>query len=703
LADRPFDPHKLTIVVPDTSIESSSTGFPICSFSVRSRGYLRHRVAVRILNLTDREFRVVPGVEQQPGINILGDRDVACRARAETNFEYEIPAVAFSAQRPLVIVRDESGASLGVLGNELGDRVLWCGALVAAGVALGAAAIAFANSDVFTRTRQSTPKPQAPARGPEPESEPEPAPQASPLQVDPPTVPPPSSKAFHRLDDFFKIREPARQSTSKAEVTREDGSEVESEVESEPEPEPEPETEPEPAPQASSAPSKPPPVPAPSSPALGRIDTRGLASSAAESLTAVAFGDERVAATLEQVATHWTGSEYVAKVVNQTNDTLWCSIVGKSARGRTLFAREPFSLDPESAAAVPVVTPLRVVPNIARLVMYMSAPSLQCTTEAVVGRPRIVVFAIWFSLVVCALALVAYSASTVLRPRVDALVVAKNAIAGQPISVSYATAGHGAARYLVEPALAKPFGGNLAMGRHDFVFPTSRTPQRYRVLLSVAGALGQASQAADVATLARPAHVETASVRAIEAVPPVASSGQKFAVRYEAKAASGTIVLRDPLGLTVASQPFVAAGSTQLVAPTVTAPTMYQVELRVALGSSSATASTGILVMPVQAGDPTPPAGADVAAAALVRIVPERVLSAQNFNVQLLAHPSNLQLTLQDQRGAPIASITIPKDWTAVTFRAPLVFSPTTITLIVSYRTGSVAHLAFQPIAVHPR
>jgi hypothetical protein len=397
------------------------------------------------------------------------------------------------------------------------------------------------------------------------------------------------------------------------------------------------------------------------------------------------------------------GSEYVAKVVNQTNDTLWCSIVGKSARGRTLFAREPFSLDPECAAAVPVVTPLRVVPNIARLVMYMSAPSVQCTTEAVVGRPRIVVVAVWFSLIVCALALIAYSASTVLRPRVDALVVAKNAIAGQPILVSYATAGRGAARYIVEPASGKPFGGNLAMGRHDFVFPTSRTPQQYRVLLSVAGALGQASQAADVQTQARPARVETASVRAIEAVPPVASSGQKFAVRYEAKAASGTVIMRDPLGLTVAVQPFVAAGLTQLVAPTVTAPTMYQVELQVALGSSSARASTGILVMPAQAGDPTPPAGADVPAAALVRIIPQRISSAQSFRVQLLQHPSNLQLTLQDQRGAPIASITIPENWTAVTFRAPLVFSPTTITLIVSYRTGSVAHLAFQPIAVHPR
>jgi hypothetical protein len=448
LADRPFDPSKLTIVVPDTSIESSSTGFPICSFSVRSRGYLRHRVAVCIVNPTNREFRVVPGVQQQPGINILGDRDVTCRAQAETNFEYEIPAIAFSAQRPLVIVGDESGASFGVLGNELGDRLLWCGALVAAGVALCAATFAFASRDFFAPTREAASKAE-----PEPEPEPEPV------------------------------------------------------------PEPEPESEPEPAQQPSAA--------------FHSIVIRGAAALATEPPTPIAFRNERIAATLEHVATHWTGSEYVAKVVNPTNDKLWCSIVGKSAGGRTLFVREPFSVDPGCATAVQVVTPLRLVTHVARLVLYASTPSVQCTAEAVVARPRVVLFATWLLLTVCALLLVAASAFAVLKPHVDTL-----------------------------------------------------------------------------------AHV---------------------------------------------------------------------------------------------AGAATIPEGAEMPAVALVHIFPERVRSAQNFNVQLLQHPSNLQLTLQDQRGAPIASIAIPEDWAAVTFRAPLVSSPTAITLIVSYRTGSVAHRALRPITVYPR
>lgn len=578
---------------------------------------MRHRVAVRIINGTDKDFRVTPGVRLQPDVPILGPRGVRCPAQAETTFTYDIPAAAFSTQRPLIIVTCESGESFGVLGDELGDRVLWYGALAALGVTV-VATYALAHSDVFDR------------RPPTPRLEP-------PESREVPEVPPAS-------------------------------------------------------------------LPEPLAPEPTAATLRTEAPIAAfERSAAVAFDEDRVAATLERVATHWTATEFVAKIVNQTEDTLWCSVVGKSARGRTLFAREPFLVAPACAASVPVMAPLRVAPTIARLVMYMSTPSLQCTTEAVVERPIALVFAAWFSIAVLVALSVAWWAFTVPRPRIDALVLVKRASAGQAISVAYATAGYATASYRVEPATGDAFGGSLPMGRHDFTFRTTPKPQQYRVVLSVAGALGSQTQEADVETVVPPVlqHVEPAAVEALEAVPAVAVSGQSIAVRYSAKATTGTITLRDPLGLTVASQPYTAAGVTQLVAPAVTAATMFELELHVARGVSAASASTGVIVMPAQPGQPSPPPGADVPASALVRIFPRRVQSAQEFSVQLLQHPSDLQLTLQDQHGAPIASQTIAADRSSTTFRAPLVFANAAITLVISYREGRAAHVALLPITVY--
>jgi hypothetical protein len=424
---------------------------------------------------------------------------------------------------------------------------------------------------------------------------------------------------------------------------------------------------------------------------------------------AMAFGDDQVAAALECVRTSFTGFEFVAKVVNQTDLALWCSIVGRSGSGEGIFFPESFWIEPQGAACVPISTPREFPWRLRRLVLNMRNASLECNTEAAVPVPPIVAVARWVGLALLAALIVIPAAFFWARPRVEALVAPQTVLAGGIAPVGYALAGLGHASYQVTDADGAQSSSALPIDGHGFSFATSAKPQAYQVAVNVAGPLGAQEQSVVVQTVAVPRdRANGAAIQVLEASPAVVASGQPIVVRYRTQASTGRVALLDAFGLQIQSQGINGSGVNTFAAPRVAAATPYRVELDVTSNGMSSGATTGVLVLPVaptQAGSPLPDqlgvAPAEVPAASIVRVDPQYLRAGQPFTVQVLRHFDDMQITLQDEQGAPLASHSIQNGQTSAIFQAPIADRYQKITLVISYKNGTTSNVELLPLGVH--
>lgn len=441
------------------------------------------------------------------------------------------------------------------------------------------------------------------------------------------------------------------------------------------------------------------PEPVPRTPAAvahAGLEARGFA--------AVLDEQRVVMGALECTQQRLLSSDFLARVVNQTQEPLLCTVTGRTRRGVVPIASGSFVIHPQSAAAVSVVAPLRLPWRLRMLQLQMESSEVRASAQADVPLPPLVRAATLIAVIALLLGACAV-AVLFARPRVGALAVPTRVLAGTPVMASYAVAGVGRARYEVLFGATTITSGTVPAGSGSFSFITSPRPGIYHVTVRMAGLFGSARRSVTVEALARLVR-GVASIAGLAIDPAVVAAGAPVRVRYSAKGDGGNITLAGSAGIPLQQAPYSASGVSQLIAPAVDTPTQYQVQLVVARGDSQARATVGLVVVPkaLATSPPAPsvPPGM-LSAAQLLRVVPSRVVAAHRFTLFLLAHPQNFWITLQDAHGTAVATQSVSQSATSLQLRAPFVRRDERFLIIARFTRGTADQVILDPLTIYAR
>ncbi len=420
---------------------------------------------------------------------------------------------------------------------------------------------------------------------------------------------------------------------------------------------------------------------------------------------AAVLDEQRVVmGTLECVQQRPLSSDFLARVVNRTQEPLICTVSGRTRRGVVPVASGSFIIHPQSAAAVAVAAPLHFPWRLRTLQLQMESAQVRASAQADVPVPP----AVRIAGIAAAIAVLlgAFTVAFLLaRPRVGALAVPTRITAGSQVTASYAVGGTGRATYEVRFGASTITSGTVPAGNGSFSFLTSPHPGVYHVTLRMAGALGSARRSATVDALVRIVP-GVASISGLAIDPAVAAAGAPVRVRYAAKADSGSVTLAGVAGIALQQAPYSPSGVSQLTAPAVDTPTQYQVQLDVIRADSHARATVGLVVVPKALA--TPPSAPSVppgmlSAAQLLRIVPRRVVSAHGFTLLLLAHPQNFWITLQDARGTAVATESVSQGATSLRLRAPFIARDERFLIVARFTRGTEDQVILDPLTIYAR
>lgn len=421
---------------------------------------------------------------------------------------------------------------------------------------------------------------------------------------------------------------------------------------------------------------------------------------------AVNVGDAAVVGSIECVEQRPLNLEFVAKVANQADEAVMCSIVGEARDGKGIFFPDPFWVQGQSAAAVEINTFARFPWHLERLVLRMKNSTLSCTAETIVPVPLAVRAAQAALFVAVVIACLALTLLWYMRPRISAFAVPQAVSAGSTAHVAYATEGWGTTSFYVTTDNGPVRHGITSMGRHEFSFPTMRRPHTYVVRLTVDGFAGGTSVEEELRTLMpqRAARsLPQASIDVLEVNPPIATSGAPFSVRYvlngPRSSEGGKVSILDSVGFPIASAAANASGETSLVAPSVLQPTTFRIELEIVKNGRHAQAATGLLVMP-NVNHEAAAAQADYTADQLLNISPRNPRSGQMLVIRPLQYPSTISITLQDDRGNPVGTKEIATAGGTARFLLPIVSHDRKMSVIASYEFEGAQHVAIKPILV---
>lgn len=421
----------------------------------------------------------------------------------------------------------------------------------------------------------------------------------------------------------------------------------------------------------------------------------------ARRFVAIVTRDRTVLAGLKCERRHFASSEYVAKIINESDEPISCTVTGWTHRGVVFVEPGHFWIDPQTVARVPIHVPFRFPFRTRTLALQLQNTAVRASAEADIPAPPVVhagrITAL-FGLLLVGLLSAVHGA----RPSIAAYALPDRVAAGDRVTGSYAVRGFGTAQYSVNADGVQVSSGVLERNAGSFSFPTQDRPKTYYVDLSMSGPFGTARRGLIVSAVPVTS-TRTVSIEALQPEPSVVRSGQKFEARYLADADAGSVTLFDASNIPIARAPYALSGSSPLVAPNVTIPTQYRIELQVTRGARSSIASTGLLVLP-KGGARSQSAAVPVvpSAASVFRIEPSYVTSATPFAVQLLMHPKKLRLTLQSDQGTPLASKRVGPNQTFVDFVPPRISQASTFVIVASFWRGSQQQALVQQFVVHP-
>ncbi len=420
----------------------------------------------------------------------------------------------------------------------------------------------------------------------------------------------------------------------------------------------------------------------------------------ARRFVAIVADERTVMAALKCERRGFMASDFVAKVVNGSDDEIACSVTGRTHYGSVSLEPGHFWIKPQSVMQIAIRAPLRLPHRLRTVALHLENASLRATAEADVPPPPAIRLATALA-VGGSLLLAAFISWRSMLPSIVAYALPTQIAAGDRIDASYAYGGIGTAEYDVTSNGTQIAGGVLAARNGSFSFPTSKAAAAYHVTLAVVGPVGTVRRPL-VARSISLSHAGPLSKAAVQPDPSVVRSGERITVRYVADARSGSVTLFDTSGISLQRAPYSSNGVTMLTAPSVDVPTQYRVELLAQSGAKSARASAGLLVLPKD-GAQAPPSISGVLTAAQVLRVPPYVVSAATFGVRLLAHPQNLRLTFEDDTGTPLATQTVAPAESIAYFTAPNLSRDRSYVVVASFSRGDAEQALLARVLVRVR
>ncbi|HEY9086261.1 MAG TPA: hypothetical protein VIN40_10065 [Candidatus Tyrphobacter sp.] len=429
----------------------------------------------------------------------------------------------------------------------------------------------------------------------------------------------------------------------------------------------------------------------------------GTTPDEARRFVAVVSGERTIMGALKCERSGFASSDFVAKVVNYSDEALSCTLTGWTERGLTSVAPGHFWINPQTVAQIPIRAPLRLPYPLRTISLHIQNSSMRASAEADVPTPPALRSATALALA-GALVLAGVTAWQSLCPKIAAYAMPGQVVAGDRATASYAISGMGTAQYDVIADGVRIASGKLAGATGSFSFVTLKHAAVYHVALSVFGPLGAAHREL-IASGVPLSRSDSVAIQALQPDPSVVRSGEPIDVRYVADAQSGSVTLFDATGIPLQRAPYSAAGSSTLTAPTVETPTQYRVELVVTRGSKTSQASAGLLVLPKPNANPGEPAAIPglLTARQVFRIEPSYLTSQTAFAVRLLVHPLNLRLSFEDDLGQRIASESVAATTSLVRFSAPWVVRDRSYLIVASFSNGRADQVLLQPVIVHVR
>jgi hypothetical protein len=420
----------------------------------------------------------------------------------------------------------------------------------------------------------------------------------------------------------------------------------------------------------------------------------------ARRFVAVVSADRTVMAALKCERRGFLSSDFVAKVVNDSDEELSCSLTAWTHHGSVPLAPSYFWIKPQSVAQVPIRVPLRLPHRMRTIALHMQNRTLRATAEADVPTPAAVRLATALATVAGAV-LAAFIAWRSTIPAIAAYTLPSQVAAGDRVTAQYAYSGLGTAEYDVTSNGEHISGGVLSSRHGTFSFPTAKTAAFYHTTFAVVGPLGTVRR--QLLVEAAPFGAQgTLAIDALQPDPSVVRSGEHISVRYIAQADSGRVTLYDATGIALQHAAYDASGLSTLTAPPVDIPTQYRVELDVTRGGKTASASAGLLVMPNDDAVDNAPVAGMLTPEQLLHVAPA-VVSASSFAVRILQHPDQLTLTLESATGTPLLTQTISSDQSLVYFNAPNVSQDTPYVIVAQFSRGQAAQVLLTHVLVRVR
>jgi hypothetical protein len=421
----------------------------------------------------------------------------------------------------------------------------------------------------------------------------------------------------------------------------------------------------------------------------------------ARRFVAIVTRNRTIIAGLKCERRRFASAEFVAKILNESDEPVSCALTGRTYRGLVYVQPGHFWIDPQTMARIPIHVPFRFPFRTRTLSLHLQNASMHACAEAEIPAPPIVKAGRLVALIALLIA-GSLAALQGIRPNVAAYALPDRVAAGDRVTGSYALSGVGEAEYTVSADGEQIYSGLLESRSGSFSFPTQPGRKTYDVDVLMSGPFGSARRELLVSAVPV-SSTTTVAIQALQPEPSVVRSGQKFEARYLADADTGNVTLFDASNIPIARAPYNVSGSSTLVAPTVNIPTQYRIELQVSIGAKSSSASAGLLVLPKGGASPQNLHVPVVpTAASAFHIEPAYVTSSMPFAIHLLIHPSRLRVTLENNLGTPLASKAVAPNQDTVSFVAPHVVRPNAFVIVASYWRGSQEQALVQQVLIHP-
>ena len=362
------------------------------------------------------------------------------------------------------------------------------------------------------------------------------------------------------------------------------------------------------------------------------------------------------------------------------------ALLARRAAKATVYALPP----PAPLLRLPVPPPINILPAPCPVTYEMVTVASSAPRRS--GR------LLGVSVAMLAVALLLAAAFLLYRPRVNALVAPRSALAGTSASILYSTSGAGRVEYRVNGAARRPSSALLARaGAIAIPLARSQAGHDLVVSLSMSGALGHDQRSVRIAIRAPstpPRPPAPLRIDGLQLQTPFVAAGSMIVAHYRTNASRGVVTLTNTSGAVVQRTPLNASGFARFRVPIAVRDRPYIVGLTAEGAGHTLHATAGVVVAGAQPSPP--PQGSNAGFFA-----PAQVRAGGLLRISIPPKLANARIALADHDGKILEQLT-PGDKTVVPMRAPAVAEPGIYTVLLSYDQGKGTETRIRLVRIVP-